>query len=130
VEAETLVVRLEGWRAIWAAKRTLRVPLHAVVAVRRDPGVYANITTRLRGNRRSHTSMFKLGAYPSVEGWSFWSCGMARNAVVLETVGIRYRFIVVEVADPDSVVTTVRKAAGIEAPKPPARPLPRKRDPS
>jgi hypothetical protein len=125
VEADTLVVRLEGWRAIWAAKRTLRVPLQALVAVRHDPGVYANITTRLRGNRRSHTSMFKLGAYPSAAGWSFWSCGMARNAVVLETVGLRYRFIVIEVADPQSVVATVGRAAGIEAPKPPERATPR-----
>jgi len=122
VEDASLVVRLEGWRAIWAAKRTLRVPLRAVIGAYHDPGAYVNVRTRLRGIRRSQSTTFKLGAQHSVDGWSFWACGLARNAVVFETVGVRYRFIVVEVADPTSVVTAVREAAGIEAPKRPAPP--------
>jgi hypothetical protein len=118
VEDDSLVVVLEGWRAVWAAKRRLQVPLSAVIAVEHDPGAYSHIKTRLRGARRTRNTTFKLGAQHSADGWSFWACGLARNAVVLETVGVRYRFVVVEVADPASLVLTVRKAAGIEAPKP------------
>jgi hypothetical protein len=122
VEDDSVVVRLEGWRSIWAAKRTLRVPLKAVIAAAHDPGAYVNVKTRLRSTRRPRSTTFKLGAQHGFDGWSFWACGLARNAVVLETVGVRYRFVVVEVADPQAVVAAVRKAAGIEAPKPPAPP--------
>jgi hypothetical protein len=126
VEGDSLVVSLQGWRAIWATKRALRVPLTAVVSVEHDPGAYVHIKTRLRNTRRVRTTTFKLGAQHGMDGWSFWACGLARNAVVVGTVGTRYRYIVAEVADPVSVVRTVRKAAGItpEMPAPPTvRPI-------
>jgi hypothetical protein len=123
IEDDSLVVRLEGWRAVWAAKRTLIVPLTAVISVQHDPGVYVHVRTRMRSVRRAATTTFKLGAQHSADGWSFWACGLARNAVVVETTGVRYRYIVVEVADPASSVTTLRDAAGLEAPKPPTPPI-------
>ena len=125
VDGDSLVVRLQGWRAIWAAKRTLRVPMASGVRVEHDPGAYAHIKTKLRNTRRVRSTTFKLGAQHSVDGWSFWACGLARNAVVVETSGTRYRFIVAEVADPVSVVRIVRKAARIklERPPPTVRPI-------
>jgi len=122
IEPDVLVVDLKGWRAVWATKRKLQVPLQAVMAVQHDPGAYVHIRTRLRGQRRAASTTFKLGAQHSRDGWSFWSCGLARNAVVIETVGVRYRFIVLEVADPESVVARVRTAAGIKEPPPPVAP--------
>jgi hypothetical protein len=123
VEDDSLVVRLEGWRAVWAAKRTLIVPLTAVISVQHDPGVYVHVRTRMRSVRRGATTTFKLGAQHSADGWSFWACGLARNAVVVETTGVRYRYVVVEVADPASSVASLRDAAGIEEPKPPKPPI-------
>jgi hypothetical protein len=122
VEDDSLVIGLVGWRAVWATKRTLRVPLQAVIAVKHDPGAYVRVKTRMRNTRRVRSTMFKVGAQHGMDGWSFWSCGLARNAVVLETVGVRYRYIVVEVADPETIVRTVQEAAGIEPPKPPVPP--------
>lgn len=133
VEGDMVVVRLEGWRVLWATKKTLRVPLSAVTAVEHDPLVYQRVSTRLRRRSRwlRSGSLFKVGAYHGLDGWSFWACGMARNAVVVETSGTRYRFVVVEVADPAAVVGALREAAGI-APAPPPkvrsiRDAPRKR---
>jgi len=115
VENAMVIVRLEGWRVLWATKKTLRVPLDAVVAVDHDPFVHERVSTRLRRRSRRLRSapLFKVGAYHGLEGWSFWACGMARNAVVVETSGARYRFIVVEVGDPHKVVTVLREAAGL-----------------
>jgi hypothetical protein len=120
-DGDVLVVRLRGWRAIWATQRVLRIPLKAVVGVTHDPAVYQHVSTRIRKARRP-TTMFKLGAQHGRDGWSFWACGMARNAVLIETDGVRYRFVIAEVADPKACVQALREAAAIPAPKVPKPP--------
>ncbi|MFZ0173351.1 MAG: hypothetical protein WAL04_16845 [Acidimicrobiales bacterium] len=122
VEGDSLVVRLTGWRMIWALQRGLRVPLSSVVAVTHDPAAYQHVSRRLRQARRARTTLFKVGAQHGRDGWSFWACGFARNAVLVETTGVRYRFLVVEVADPDAVAETVRSAAGLVAVAPSSPP--------
>jgi hypothetical protein len=118
VADEVLVIRLAGWRAVWATQRSLRIPLEAVVAVAHDPAAHQRVNTRLRKIRGSRTALFKLGAHHGRVGWTFWACGLARNAVVIETTGVRYRFVVVEVANPKRVVAAVRLGAGILPPVP------------
>jgi hypothetical protein len=118
VSDSVLVIRLAGWRAVWATTRTLRIPTGAVVAVAHDPAAHQRVNTRLRKTRGSRTALFKLGAHHGRVGWSFWACGLARNAVVIETSGVRYRFVVVEVANPKGVVEAVRQGAGIAPPSP------------
>jgi hypothetical protein len=118
VTDDLLVIRLGGWRAVWATTRTLRIPIGAVVAVAHDPAAHQRVNTRLRKTRGSRTALFKLGAHHGRVGWSFWACGLARNAVVIETSGVRYRFVVVEVANPKDVVKAVREGAGIAPPAP------------
>lgn len=113
VEGDSLVVRLEGWRAVWAVKRVLRLPVSSLVGVMHDPAAYQRISTRLRKSRGSRSTLFKLGSQHGQDGWSFWACGWARNAVVVETTGARYRFVIVEVADPPAVVRAVSQAAGL-----------------
>ena len=125
VEGDSLVVRLSGWRIVWAFQREVRVPLASVIGVAHDPGAYLHVSRRLRRARRAHTTLFKLGSQHGYQGWSFWACGLARNAVVVELTGVRYRFLVVEVADPGAVVQRVREAAGLRSPKPSTRPAAR-----
>lgn len=114
IEGDQLVVRLDGWRAVWAVKRTLRLPVSSVVKVSVDSGAYQQISTRLRKSRRPPSLLFKLGSQHGYDGWSFWASGWGRNTVVVETTGVRYRFLVVEVSDPTRLVRTLREAAGLE----------------
>jgi len=113
VDGESLVVQLSGWRKVGAVSRSFQIPLSSVVRVDHDPGAHGRVATRLRHTRRSRSALFRLGAYHSPVGWSFWSCGMGRNAVVVETSGVRYKFIVVEVAEPARTVALIRAAAGL-----------------
>ncbi|MHB1988377.1 MAG: hypothetical protein ACYCSF_10390 [Acidimicrobiales bacterium] len=123
VEGEDVVVRLSGWRALWAMKRRLSIPLSAIVAVTHDPAARSHVRAKLR-RRGGRTGVFRVGAYHSLEGWSFWAVGLARNAVVVEASGARYHFVVIEVADPVSSVRAIRAAAGLGDPKalPPSSP--------
>lgn len=109
VEGEAVVARLRSWRMVVAFKRKVSVPLSSVVGVRRDPEVRAHVRAKLR-MRASRSGMMRLGVYHSMDGWSFWAVGLARNAVVVETSGTRFRFVVVEVADPLAKVEELNRA--------------------
>ncbi|MGO9559198.1 MAG: hypothetical protein ACLPQS_05075 [Acidimicrobiales bacterium] len=113
VEGDQVVVKLNGWRSLMAVKRTLAIPLSTVIAVSHDPSARLHVRTRLR-KRGGRTGVFRIGAYHSPDGWSFWSVGLARHAVVVEASGARYRFLVVEVADPASTLEMIRLAAGLD----------------
>ncbi len=114
IEGDSLVVRLAGWRAVWAVKRTLRLPVSSIVNVSLDSGAYQQISTRLRKSRRPPSLLFKLGSQHGYDGWSFWASGWGRSTVVVEMTGIRYHFLVVEVSDPVRLVKMLREAAGLE----------------
>ncbi|HXY44054.1 MAG TPA: hypothetical protein VEH29_07690 [Acidimicrobiales bacterium] len=122
IEGDTLVIRLTGWRMVFALQRGVRVPLSCVIGATHDPAAYQHVSRRLRQPRRARTTLFKLGSQHGRDGWSFWACGFARNAVVVETTGFRYRYLILEVEDPKSVAAAIAKAAGLEPPPPPAPP--------
>lgn len=112
VEDSEVVARVEGWRAVLATKRRLRIPLDKVVRVTHDPAPRSSVRAKLR-RRAARTGLYRLGVYHSMDGWSFWSIGLGRNAVIIETSGARYRFVIIEVADPRATVALVRGAAGL-----------------
>lgn len=119
VEGDDVVVHLQGWRAALAVKRRLTIPLSAVVRVSHDPLARSNVRAKLR-RRAGRSGLFRVGAYHSLQGWSFWSIGLGRNAVVVEASGARYRFLVIEVADPAATVAELRRAAGLDGRPDPA----------
>lgn len=112
VEGE-MVVRLAGWRAVLAMKKQLSVPVSTIVRVDPDPQPRHSVRAKLR-KRAGRSGLFRLGTYHSLDGWSFWAIGLGRNAVVVETDGARYRFIIVEVASPEATATALRRAASLE----------------
>lgn len=113
VEEGELLVRLRGWRAVLAMKKTLSLPVSTIVRAEVDPQPRLHVRAKLR-KRAGRSGLFRLGTYHSLDGWSFWAIGLGRNAVVVETDGARYRFVVVEVASPEATAATLRQAAGLE----------------
>ncbi len=126
VESESIVVRLSGWRRVWAVKSAIRIPLGSVTSAVHEPDAYLKVPARLRPRAPVAGSTFRVGSYHSLDGWSFWCCGSGRNSVVIGSEG-RYRFVVVEVLEPEALASTIRAAAGLATDKPAGRPPP---DPS
>jgi hypothetical protein len=110
VADDFLEVRLSGWRSVLALRRRLRVPLSAVASVQHSSRAYVLVPTSIRLRRRSRPHLWRLGVYRGRSGWSFWSCGLGRGAVVIETQGYRFRFVVVEVSDPGAVIRRLEAA--------------------
>ena len=136
VEGDEVVVRLSGWRRVLATKSMLRFALASVVRAEHDPLPRAHVRSGLRNWRRRGQGVWRLGIYHGIDGWSFWSIGVGRNAVLIECSGERFRYVVVEVADPERTVREIRAAVesvaqrtagGLGTSPPPTGPRPRNR---
>jgi len=111
VEGDDVVVRLKGWRRVLATRATLRFAVSSIVRIEHDPLARAHVRSGLRNWKRHGQGMWRLGVYHGFDGWSFWSIGVGRNAVLMECSGERFRYVVVEVADPELTVREILAAA-------------------
>jgi hypothetical protein len=111
VEGDQVVVRLSGWRKLLATKATLRFPLASITRVAHDPSARAHVKIGLRQWRRRGQGVWRVGIYHGLDGWSFWSIGLGRNAVLIECSGEHFRYVVIEVADARRTVGEIRAAA-------------------
>ena len=111
VEGDDVVVRVRGWRKILATRGTVRFALSSVVRIEHDPAARAHVKIGLHQWRKHGQGVWRVGTYHGLDGWSFWSIGLGRNAVLFECSGERLRYVVVEVADAEQTVREVRLAA-------------------
>lgn len=113
VDGGLIVVELHGWRRAVAMQRGVSVPLDAVVSAVVDPFPRGTVGVGPRKPRRRQTTgAFRYGTYHGVHGWAFWAIGTGRGSVVIELSEGRYRFLVVEVADPAGLVAAIESARG------------------
>ncbi len=111
VEGDDVVVNLRGWRRVLATRGTVRLPLASIVRVDHDPSARAHVKTGLHQWRKHGQGVWRVGTYHGLDGWSFWSIGLGRNAVLIECSGGRFRHVVIEVRDPKLTVREIRVAA-------------------
>jgi hypothetical protein len=113
-----LRVRLRGSDAVWAFKRGLDVPLSAVSDVRvadeRSP--WLGVSRRELGLRLPGSAVpgvIVAGSYRSkTRGWTFCCLRRGQRALVveLEPGAVRYRRLVLGVADPEGARAGIQSA--------------------
>ncbi|HVF05455.1 MAG TPA: hypothetical protein VNA20_11505 [Frankiaceae bacterium] len=110
VEPPDLVVRITGWDAVWALRRTVRVPLTQVTgaAVEPRPAVHR------KGLRMAGSYVPKVLKSGSYAGWrwsEFWVTRWPERVLVVRCApGARYDRLVLDVPDPEAVAELVRTA--------------------
>ncbi|GAA3290170.1 hypothetical protein Dvina_26925 [Dactylosporangium vinaceum] len=106
VDADTLVVEIEGIDKLWALKSRLEIPLANVRGATADPG----IAREPKGIRTAGTYLpnyITAGAF-RVDGEKvFWDVRDANKAVVIELADERYARLIIEVDDPRATVALV-----------------------
>lgn len=110
VEGDRVVVRLSGWRKVAATRSNMSLSLASITRIEHDPLARAHVRSGLRNWKRHGQGLWRLGVYHGIDGWSFWSIGLGRNAVLIECSGERFRYVVIEVADPAGSVREIRAA--------------------
>jgi hypothetical protein len=109
VGAQALTVKFSGIHMFWTLKRRLDVPLNHVVDARLDPALAASSPGwRLLGAELPGVAV--AGRFISNGERAFWDLRNPAKAVVVELRGERYKRLVLEVDDPETVVEAIHRA--------------------
>ncbi len=109
VGARELTVKFRGIHKFWTLRRRLEVPLEHVVDARMDPALAASSPGwRLLGADLPGVAV--AGRFISNGERAFWDLRNPTNAVVIELRGERYKRLVLEVDDPETVVEAIHRA--------------------
>ncbi|QLY30675.1 hypothetical protein [Nocardia huaxiensis] len=110
VDGRNLVVELPGWEKVWALKGRLTIPLSQVRGIELDPEYAA----RPKGIRFPGTYIPKVitaGTYLHQGEKIFWDVRDPQRSVVISLSDSgKYSKLVLQVEDPDRVVSEVRAA--------------------
>lgn len=110
LEGDEVVIALSGWRKVLATRAPVRFPVTSVARVERDPMARAHVRIGFHQWRRHGGGLWRVGVYHGVDGWSLWSMGIGRNAVLFRCKGEHFRYVIVEIADPELTIREVRAA--------------------
>lgn len=113
VTTELLTLKVQGMDKIWALKSRIEVPLSHVLDVEtyyehRRHDVYAgDMPWKVGGT--GIPGVIKAGTY--YQGvWAFWDVHSFDNAIVIHLAQEHYKLLVVEVANPDLQISTIKHA--------------------
>ena len=111
VQADRLVVDIEGFRRFWALKRGFDIPLEHVRGVTADP----TIARGRKGTRAPGTylpGVITAGTFYRSGSRNFWDVRRPENVIVIDLRDERYARLIVEVDDPGSTVAAIKRAIG------------------
>lgn len=112
IEGERLVVAMHGFDVVWAFRRRLIVPLAHVTGARVDPHV-ASQGPWLGAGQTDALLDYAVAAGPMlVHGrHEFWDVHRLERVISIDLVDEPFERLVLEVADPEAVVSAISAAA-------------------
>ena len=92
-----------GWSKLWTLHETVSVPLSALRGVRRAaPGIGLGWWKGWRMPGTHLPGIIVAGSYLHNGAWTFWDVrGAGDHAIEVDLEGVRYKRLVIDVADPD-----------------------------
>ena len=103
IEGDTLVIEPMGWHKLLSLKNTIRVPLSHVTSFRAEPETRLTGWVGWRVPGTYLPGVIIAGSYYN-QGWTFWDVRNPRNTIVIELSSEKYKKIIVDVSDPDTVL--------------------------
>ena len=110
LDGESLLFAVKGWDVLWSLTSHLEIPLSHVLGARSDPEVAQGWYKGLRLPGTSVPGVITAGTFYQDGKRIFWDVHNAANTVVVDLQDDRYDELVVEVADPDAVVSLILDA--------------------
>lgn len=110
----SLIVHVHGWDQIWSLKSRLEIPLAHVVNAEMDSDeARAGLAGGWKGWRVPGTSVpgvIAAGTFYERGDRVFWNVHNADKAIAIHLAHDAYAKLVIEVDDPESTVTAIRRA--------------------
>jgi hypothetical protein len=110
IHDDALVVDVLGSHKLFALKSELTVPLMHVKGARHDPAHADRWWHGLKMPGTDIPGFFVAGTFWTTDGWRFWDVRHPQNAITIELNHEELAEIIVEVEDPDGLVTMINDA--------------------
>jgi hypothetical protein len=112
IDDGVLGVEMLGVDKLWTLRSHIDIPLENVQAIRRDPDRVRRWWSGLRAPGTWIPGVIKAGTFHKDGKSVFFDVHDPANTVIIELADERFSELVLEVDDPDLVVTTVGAALG------------------
>jgi len=110
VDVDRVVFEVQGLHKVWALRSRLEIPLAHIISIETDPertGAWWH-GWKLMGT--DVPGVFAAGTFYQRGELVFWDVRDPSRAVIVSLDDERYKKLIIEVADPDAVVNSVRTA--------------------
>lgn len=114
IENSQLSLKVEGADRLWSLKSHLSIPLEHITVARMDTQEASRWYDGLKMGGTGIPGVFKAGTYLEKDGRIFWDVRHPEKAVVIGLLDERYKELIVEVDDPQSVVAMINDAISRE----------------
>lgn len=97
------VFKPRGWSKLWTLRMSVSVPLSTIRDVRKAAPRVADSVSGLRLPGTYLPGVIVAGSYRDNGQWTFWDVrGAGDNAIEVDLEGVRYKRMIIDVADPDA----------------------------
>ncbi|MGB8362097.1 MAG: hypothetical protein WCE80_11935 [Acidimicrobiia bacterium] len=114
VQDHTLAVDMEGADKLWALRSHIDIPLANITGIRRDPEMARRWWAGVRGPGTRLPGVLKAGTFHQNGRRVFFDVRDPDNTVIVDLQDEHFDQLVLEVDDPDAVVTTVERSLSEE----------------
>lgn len=109
ISGEILKIKLSGLSILWTLKKTLQIPLKNVIGATYDPHVI-NMPKGLRAPGLHAPKIMTAGTYFQDGERQFWYVSSGRNAVVIRLQNEKYSQLVIDIPDPQELVSRINSS--------------------
>jgi hypothetical protein len=110
IEGDRIVFEVEGADKLWSLRSRLELPLAHVTSIEHDPGQVGRWWHGFKIIGTDVPGLFAAGTFVFHGGLVFWDVRHPDRAVIVSLDHEHYSQLIVEVADPQAVVSRVRAA--------------------
>ena len=110
VEGDRVHFHVEGWDKLWSFKSELQIPLAHIQSVRADPEPARGWWHGVRLPGTQIPGLLTAGSFYQRGGFVFYDVHDPELTVVIDLDHEHYQRLVIQVADPEEVVTKLSSA--------------------
>lgn len=110
VNGEVVIFEVAGWDKLWAFKSSLEIPVQHITDVYADPNPALAWFDGIKIIGTGIPTILMAGTFYQEGEFVFWDVHNARNTIIVELMHEHFSKLVIEVAEPDSAVSTIRNA--------------------
>lgn len=111
VDGGRAVFEVEGWDKLWALRSRLEIPLTHITDVAYDPDQVGRWWHGWKVAGTDMPGLFAMGTFYYHGELVFWDVRDPASTIIVSLDHERYKKLIVEVADPEAVVASLRHAS-------------------